>query len=50
MTQQFKNGKLIIAGAGPGDPELITMKAVNYLQRADVVLTDRLVSEEILET
>lgn len=43
-------GKLILAGAGPGDPELITVKAARYLQQADVVLTDRLVSEEILNT
>lgn len=42
------NGKLVIAGAGPGDPELITMKAARYLQEADVVLTDRLVSDTIL--
>jgi len=41
-------GKVILAGAGPGDPELITVKAAQYLQQADVVLTDRLVSEEIL--
>ena len=32
----------------PGDPELITVKVAKYLQQADVVLTDRLVSEEIL--
>jgi uroporphyrin-III C-methyltransferase len=44
------NGKLIIAGAGPGDPELLTVKSVRYLQQADVVLTDRLVSDEILAT
>ncbi len=36
-------------GAGPGDPELITLKAVRYLQTAGVILTDRLVSEQILE-
>lgn len=41
-------GKVILAGAGCGDPELITVKAANYLQQADVVLTDRLVSEDIL--
>ena len=45
-----KTGKVILAGAGPGDPELITVKAVRYLQKADVVLTDRLVSEEILNS
>lgn len=42
------NGKVVIAGAGPGDPELLTVKSVRYLQQADVVLTDRLVSDEIL--
>ncbi len=50
MKQQPLNGKLIIAGAGPGDPELITLKAARYLQEADIVLTDRLVSEKILST
>lgn len=44
----LKTGKVILAGAGPGDPELITVKAAHYLQKADVVLTDRLVSEQIL--
>lgn len=48
-TREQQYGKVIIAGAGPGDPELITLKAVRYLQQADVVLTDRLVSTEILE-
>ena len=43
-------GKLILAGAGCGDPGLITVKAARYLQQAEVVLTDRLVSKEILET
>lgn len=50
MIQQFKNGKLVIAGAGPGDPELITVKAIRYLREADVVLADRLVSNKILNT
>ncbi len=45
--QQVK-GKVILAAAGPGDPELITIKTAKYLAQADVVLADRLVSEEIL--
>jgi uroporphyrin-III C-methyltransferase len=44
------SGRLILAGAGPGDPELITLKTARYLGQADVVLTDRLVSPEILDT
>jgi uroporphyrin-III C-methyltransferase len=41
-------GKVYFIGAGPGDPELLTIKAVRVLSKADVVITDRLVSEEIL--
>ena len=48
MKDQLKNGKLVIAGAGPGDPELLTVKAIKSLAQANVVLTDRLVSHEIL--
>ena len=48
MQSSFKTGKVILAGAGPGDPELLTMKAARFLQNADVVLVDRLVSKEIL--
>jgi uroporphyrin-III C-methyltransferase len=44
-----KHPKLTLVGAGPGDPELITLKAVNALKSADVVLYDALVSEEILK-
>jgi len=40
-------GKVYFIGAGPGDPELLTIKAVRVLSKADVVITDRLVSEEI---
>jgi uroporphyrin-III C-methyltransferase len=41
-------GKVYFIGAGPGDPELLTVKAARVLSKADVVITDRLVSEEIL--
>ncbi|MGB9837673.1 uroporphyrinogen-III C-methyltransferase [Methanothermobacter sp.] len=37
-----------LVGAGPGDPELITLKAIGVLERADVVVYDRLAGEEIL--
>ena len=45
---KHNKGKVILAGAGPGDPELLTLKAMRYLQKADVVITDRLVSSVIL--
>lgn len=48
MNSTIKIAKVILAGAGPGDPELITLKTLRYLQEAEVVLADRLVSAEIL--
>ncbi|MGH9815108.1 MAG: uroporphyrinogen-III C-methyltransferase [Candidatus Acidiferrales bacterium] len=41
-------GKVFLVGAGPGDPELLTRKGWRILQRADVVLHDALVSDEVL--
>jgi len=41
-------GRVYIVGAGPGDPKLITLKAVETIKKADVVLYDRLVSKGIL--
>jgi uroporphyrin-III C-methyltransferase/precorrin-2 dehydrogenase/sirohydrochlorin ferrochelatase len=42
-------GRVILVGAGPGDPELLTLKAIAALQSATVILYDSLVSERILE-
>jgi len=44
-----KEPKLTVVGAGPGDVELITIKAVKALESADVVLYDALVNDELLE-
>ncbi|MGB5430247.1 SAM-dependent methyltransferase, partial [Eudoraea sp.] len=44
-----KRAKLTVLGAGPGDLELITLKAINALQEADVVLYDALVDKALLE-
>src|SRR5688500_18821454 len=44
-----KQPRLTLVGAGPGDPELITLKAINALKIADIVLYDALVGEKILE-
>jgi uroporphyrin-III C-methyltransferase len=44
----MKTGSVAIVGAGPGDPELITVKAMRRIREADVILYDRLVNEELL--
>ena len=42
-------GRVLLVGAGPGDPELLTMKAVRALKAADVIFYDRLVGEGVLD-
>ncbi len=49
MRDDSKTGKLYLIGAGPGDPELLTVKAARVLGECDVVLYDRLVDKAILQ-
>jgi len=44
-----ENGSVTLVGAGPGDPEMLTLRAVRALQSADVILFDDLVSREVLD-
>lgn len=48
MSRENRSGKVFIVGAGPGDPGLMTIKGLEKLRQADVVVYDRLVNDELL--
>jgi len=50
MNRSAQKGFVVLAGAGPGDADLITLKLQKELNLAEVIITDRLVNPEIIST
>ncbi|KAG0199093.1 hypothetical protein BGX28_007568 [Mortierella sp. GBA30] len=49
QPEEKKSARLILVGAGPGDPELLTLKAAHLLAEADLVVADRLIPMEVID-
>ena len=45
----MKTGKVYLVGAGPGDPGLITIKGLRCIERAEVIIYDRLIDDSLLD-
>ena len=47
--KDHNSGKIFICGAGPGDPKLLTIRAIELINESDVILYDRLIGKDIIE-